>query len=99
MSEGTSTTESTTGRAGEKDHPRKPLITITVNTKPVKIEGPRVTGLQIKQAAIEQGVDIELEYELAEIRPNGEERIIGDDDVVTVNKNSEFVATAGDDNS
>lgn len=95
MSEATSVTTS----EAVKDRPGKPLVTITVNTKPVKIEGPRVTGLEIKQAAIEQGVEIELVYELAEVRPNGEELIIGDDDVVTVNKNSEFVATAGDDNS
>jgi hypothetical protein len=98
MSEATSTTKATTSAAAN-DRPGKPRATITVNTKPVDIEGPRVTGLQIKQAAIEQGVEIKLDYELAEIRPNGEERIIGDDDVVTVNKNSEFVATAGDDNS
>lgn len=98
MSEATSTAAGPE-REAAKDRPGKPLVTITVNTKPVKIEGPRVTGLEIKQAAIEQGVEIKLDYELAEIRPNGEERIIGDDDVVTVNKNSEFVATAGDDNS
>lgn len=98
MSDATTTNQSST-EIGNRDHAGKPLVTITVNTKPVKIEGPKATGLQIKQAAIEQGVDIQLDYELAEIRPNGEERIVGDDDVVTINKNAEFVATAGDDNS
>jgi hypothetical protein len=73
--------------------------TITVNNHPVQIEGPRVTGLQIKRAAIAQGVAIELDFQLAEIRAKGEHRIIGNEDVVTVTKHSKFVATAVDDNS
>ena len=58
-----------------------------------------VTGLEIKQAAIAQGVPIQLDFQLAEIRPNGEHQIIGDGDVVTVTRHSKFVATAADDNS
>lgn len=73
-------------------------VTISVNNRPVKIEGPRVSGMQIKQAAIAQGVEIQLDFQLAEIK-HGEQHIIGDDDYVAVNKHSEFVATAGDDNS
>lgn len=75
------------------------LVEIAVNNKPVKVPGPRVTGLEIKQAAITQGVVIELDFQLAEIKKHGEHQILGDDDVVTVNKNSKFVATAADDNS
>lgn len=76
------------------------IVEITVNTKyKVTIEGPRVTGLQIKQAAKDQGVPIELDFILREPRGNKERPIIGDDDLVTVNKNSKFTATAGDDNS
>lgn len=74
------------------------LVTITVNKKPVQIDGPRVNGLQIKQAAVAAGLSIELDFQLAEIR-GGEQHVIGDDDVVTVNKHSTFVCTAGDDNS
>lgn len=73
-------------------------VTITVNNKPVEVEGPKVSGRAIKEAAIAQGVQIQLDFQLAEIRPNGRD-IIGDDDVITVNKNSKFVATAPDDNS
>ncbi|MFJ4832335.1 multiubiquitin domain-containing protein [Streptomyces sp. NPDC088747] len=73
--------------------------TITVNNKAVEIIGPRVTGLQIKEAAIAQGVQIELDFQLSQELPSGETRIIGDTDVVTVNKNSVFTAVAGDDNS
>jgi len=73
------------------------LITITVNNKPVNIEGPKTTGLEIKQAAIAQGVNIELDFQLAELKPK--RQIVGDDEEITINKNSKFVATAPDDNS
>lgn len=74
-------------------------ITITVNEKPVAIDGPRVTGRQIKEAAIAAGVAIDVDFMLTEELPNGRSRVVGDDDVVTVNKNSRFDAVAGDDNS
>lgn len=79
--------------------PDRRLVTVTVNNKPVEVPGPRVTGLEIKEAAVSQGVEIELDFQLALIRPNGKREIVGDDDEVTVNKNSVFVATATDDNS
>lgn len=74
-------------------------VTITVNNKPVVIDGPRVTGLEIKEAAIAQGVEIGLDFVLSEELPNGETRVVGDDDPVTVTKHSKFTAVAGDDNS
>lgn len=84
----------------EKAKQDKHLTPITVNTKyQVKIAGPKVTGLQIKQAAIAQGVPIELDFQLTEVLPHGGSKIIGDTDTVTINKNSKFVATAEDDNS
>ncbi len=73
--------------------------TITVNEKPVSIDGPRVTGRQIREAAIQAGLPIGLDFMLTEELPNGRSRVVGDDDVVTVNKNSRFDAVAGDDNS
>ena len=94
MSEATNTTDD--ARQGHESGHH--LVTITVNKKPVPIEGPRVSGLQIKQAAIDAGLPIELDFQLAEIR-GGEQHVIGDGDVVTVNKHSTFVCTAGDDNS
>jgi hypothetical protein len=75
------------------------LVTITVNEKPVEIEGPKATGLEIKQAAIAQGVKIELSFVLSEELPNRKTKIVGDTDVVTVTKHSRFVAVAPDDNS
>lgn len=75
------------------------LVTITVNERPVRIEGPRVTGLQIKEAAIAQGVPIQLSFQLSEELPGRRTRIVGDADVVTVTNKSLFTAVADDDNS
>lgn len=74
-------------------------VTITVNERPVPIEGPRVTGLQIKEAAIAAGLPITLDFMLTEELANGRSKVVGDSDEVTVNKNSRFDAVAGDDNS
>lgn len=84
-------------QVAEERHGR--TVTVTVNNRPVSLESHRVTGLGIKQAAIAQGVPIQLDFQLAEIRPNGEHKVIGDGDVVTVTDHSQFVATAADDNS
>ena len=81
------------------DHDEKHEVTITVNNKKVKIMGPKATGLQIKEAAIAQGVKIELDFELKEILGHKERKIIGDSDVVKIDNDSKFVATASDDNS
>jgi Multiubiquitin len=75
------------------------LTTMTVNERPVEIDGPRVTGLAIKEAAIAAGLPIGLDFLLTEEEANGRAKVIGDTDVVTVNKNSRFDAVAGDDNS
>ena len=74
-------------------------VQIRVNEQPVTMTGPKVTGLQIKEAAIAQGVNIGLDFQLSEELPNGRRRIVGDNDPVTINKNSVFDAVAGDDNS
>lgn len=74
-------------------------VVITVNEKPVTVTGPKVTGLQIKEAAIAQGVQIGLDFQLSEELANGRTRIVGDAEPITVNKNSHFDAVAGDDNS
>lgn len=74
-------------------------VVITVNEKPVTVTGPKVTGLEIKEAAIAQGVQIGLDFQLSEELANGRTKIVGDAEPVTVNKNSRFDAVAGDDNS
>ena len=75
-------------------------VTVTVNRKPVTLSSHRVTGLEIKQAAIAQGVDIELDFQLTEEARDGHPaRVIADDKAITVTKHSVFTANDADDNS
>ena len=89
-------TKAENGKGGDK--PKRPVF-IHVNRKEVKIDGPQASGLEIKKAAIEQGVDIQLDFQLAMLDPEGKQEIVGDKDIVEVNDKSEFFATASDDNS
>ena len=72
---------------------------ISVNRKPVSVDEPIVTGLQIKEAAIAQGVVIGLDFQLALVDADGKHQVIGDADKVDVRDDKTFFATAGDDNS
>jgi hypothetical protein len=75
------------------------LVAITVNTKTVRISGPTATGLQIKEAAIAQGVQIELSFQLSEKIGEHKTKVIGDTDTVHLHEGQVFVAVADDDNS
>jgi len=72
---------------------------VTVNGQFVVLTSRKVTGLQIKEAAIAAGVPIQLDFVLSEVRPSGEQKIIPDDREVTVKSGDEFWAIPGDDNS
>lgn len=74
-------------------------VSVLVNENPVSVVGPRIEGRMIKQAAIDQGVKIRIDFILSEEQNDRKFKIIGDADVVTVNKNSRFHAVAPDDNS
>jgi Multiubiquitin len=74
-------------------------IEIIVNKKSVQVEDKRLTGLDIKEAAIAQGVQIQLDFVLSEHLEHGGTKIIGDADEVKVKKHTKFTAVAGDDNS
>jgi len=75
-------------------------VTVTVNTKPVELPKHRVTGREVKQAAIEQHVEIQLDFLLTlEAHDGHPARIIGDDEPVTVTKHSVFSANDADDDS
>ena len=88
-------TEAKDAQKGPQNH----QVEITINKKKVQIEGPRVTGIQIKEAAIAQGVSIDIAFTLSEVMPSGEHKVIGDHDTIAVNNHSTFIATANDDNS
>lgn len=83
----------------EVEAERHHLVEITVNKKHVEVEGPTATGLQVKEAAIAQGVDIEITFLLSEKLADHKTKKIGDDEVVHLHKGEEFVAVADDDNS
>jgi len=79
--------------------PVERLVEIFVNEKPVKIERGEHNGLEIKQAAIDQGVKIQLDFVLSLEKRHGETQIIGDGDPVKVKRGQNYVAIADDDNS
>jgi len=85
-----------------KEH-KEHTVTVTVNEQPVelRIEPPdrAVSGAEIKEAAIEQGVLIQPNFVLQEELPNGTSKIVGDMDEVCVREHLRFTAIAPDDNS
>jgi hypothetical protein len=75
------------------------LVDIVVNQHSVRIEGPEATGLQIKEAAIAQDVNIQISFQLSEKLGDHRTKVIGNTDTVTVHEGAVFVAVADDDNS
>lgn len=77
----------------------RPQIEIFVNEKAVLIRRGLRTGLEVKQAAMEQGVAIQLDFVLSLERASGQTKIIGDADTIRVRPGQNFIAIADDDNS
>lgn len=81
----------------------KPLedqaVTVSVNFKPVTFKQREVTGLQIKEAAKAQGVNIHLDFVLFLEKGNGRRDAVRDDETVHLHPNQKFEAVPGDDNS
>jgi hypothetical protein len=74
-------------------------VEIFVNSKVVKVKDKEMTGLQIKEAAIKQGVAIQLDFVLFEDLSNGQQVIIKDTQVVRIRNGQRFEAITNDDNS
>ena len=74
-------------------------VTIEVNDHKVEMATGPATGLEIKEAAIKQGVNIELNFVLQVQLPNGSSKVIGDEDKVPLTEHLTFTAIAADDNS
>jgi hypothetical protein len=75
------------------------LVDIKVNGRQVRLEGPRATGLQIKEGALAQGVPIQVSFQLSEKLGEHKTRIIVNEDTVTLHDDDVFVCVADDDNS
>lgn len=74
-------------------------VTFHVNERPVEVPAPNATGLQIKDAAIAAHLPVERDFVLSEERHGGDTKIVGNADVVTVNRHSRFLLVPPDDNS
>ena len=83
-----------------KDDAHRPrTITVTVNySHTVELPERLMTGLEIKQAAMAQGVEIESSFQLSAKRGHLYE-VIGDTDTIRVHQREEFLVVAPDDNS
>lgn len=85
---------------GGHEHPHAPHpFEIKVNNKPVTITGHHHTGLEIKQAAIAAGVNIQLDFVLSEELSHDRSRIVGDEQRITVEAGACFEAIPNDDHS
>lgn len=74
-------------------------VTIEVNSHKIKMPAGLATGLEIKEVAIKQGVEIQPNFVLQVELPNGTGKIIGDDDKITLRDHMSFTAIQPDDNS
>jgi hypothetical protein len=83
-----------------KDLEGKKPIEVVFNEKyPVKIDGKKQTGLSLKQAAIKDGVPIQLDFVLSIELGGGKTELIGDADPIEVKEGDRFLAIPNDDNS
>ena len=82
----------------ESDQATHHEVVIHVNEQPVQVP-KRDSGLQIKEAAIAQGVPIQVDFVLSLELGDHRTKVIGNGDVIEVNEHSRFIAVASDDNS
>ena len=80
-----------------KDSQKIGLVEVTVNNVKIKIHSP-ATGLEVKQAAIDAGVRIKLDF-ILELEKGDEAVQIGDDEKIEITEGASFTANDGDDNS
>lgn len=74
-------------------------VTIEVNDHKVEMPAGPATGLEVKEAAIKQGVNIQVNFVLQVQLPNGSSKVVGDNDKVPLTEHLAFTAIAADDNS
>ncbi|MCY4056901.1 MAG: multiubiquitin domain-containing protein [Gammaproteobacteria bacterium] len=72
---------------------------VTVNDKPVVLEGAKQTGASVKKAAIEQGVEIKEDFVLSIELGGGKTDLVGDGEEIVVHEHERFLAIENDDNS
>lgn len=82
------------------DQERRPphTIPVIINNETVLLPEREMTGLEIKQAAAEQGLPIDAGFQLS-VKHGHRYEIVGDTQAVRIRRNLEFLAVAPDDNS
>ena len=74
------------------------VIEVSINSTTIQLEVP-TTGEEVKRAAIDAGIRIDLDFVLFLEREDGQADQIDDSDLVIVEEGVCFVVLAGDDNS
>ena len=74
-------------------------VGVTVNDKPVVLEGTKQTGASVKKAAIEQDANIKEDFVLSIELGGGKTQMVGDDEEIEVHDGERFLAIENDDNS
>jgi hypothetical protein len=82
----------------KQEKPSPEVITISVNGSPVRLAEKKVTGLEIKQAAIAQGVSIEINFTLFRVS-GSQQHQVKDHEEITVHEGEQFRCIRADDNS
>jgi hypothetical protein len=77
----------------------KVSLTVTVNGREVLFHVRRPTGAEIKATAISQGVVIQQDFALFEVKGPSHLKPVTDDDVIELHNKQAFRAVAPDDNS
>ena len=88
----------TSSADAEQVRPPHRTIRVTVNNQPVDLPEREVTGREIKQEAIDQGVQIQLDFPLS-VKHGARYVPVGDDKPIRVREGEKFLAVAPDDNS
>lgn len=84
----------------KKNLTKDKIIIVKVNRQDVIFKNKKATGEKIKSNAIDQGVQIQQDFNLFEkIGGSGKLKPINDDQIITLHTKQEFRAVAPDDNS
>jgi hypothetical protein len=76
-----------------------PKITVIINNCPVVLHQHKLTGLEIKESAISLGLPIDIGFQLSVKHNHGRYEVVGDDEMIKVRADEEFLAVPPDDNS
>ena len=74
-------------------------VEVTVNDKPVVLDGAKQTGASVKKAAIEQDVNIKPDFVLSIELGGGKTKLVNDNEHIEVCDGERFLVIENDDNS